>query len=257
MLNKKKITATLAMSFTAMSLIGGVNVYANDTGLYDNYLFGSPNNIEGRVTSNEVSTPEISGVTYHGKTEASIGIYSVSATSHVRSSKTVQPGRMGVHTALYKEGTGTAIRSSSWSYNTSSGKTHKVHASVSSPANGKYQARGTMKGYDESTGNYYGKSLISTSYVTYKSMPLTISEEELKERMMMFETKDMIAAEGLNGEVGYISLTDMGVYENPSSPDEALKIQQERIEKYGYYQDINVYDTDGNIIDKFRIDHNM
>lgn len=85
-------------------------------------------------------------------------------------------------------------------------------------------------------------------------MNLTISDEELQERKMMYEAKDMIAAEGENGVYGYISLEDMGVYESPESPDDAIRMQEERIAKYGAYKEINVYNTDGKtIVDKFLV----
>ena len=46
----------------------------------------------------------------------------------------------------------------------------------------------------------------------------------------------------------------MGVYENPKTPEEALKLQEESLNKYGDYKDIPVYDEDGvSVIDTFRV----
>lgn len=49
-------------------------------------------------------------------------------------------------------------------------------------------------------------------------------------------------------------MEDMGVYENLKTPEDALLLQEERIEKYGDYKMINVYDKDGKtIIDNFKV----
>ena len=64
----------------------------------------------------------------------------------------------------------------------------------------------------------------------------------------MFETKNMILALETNGKEGYISI-DEYIDVNPSTPEEALAIQ--KIRSDNYFELINVYYTENNIIGKF------
>lgn len=255
MIKRNKITTALAITIASVTMFGSIVSYADGISEKNSNII-----IDSRASSSSSETPAfpVSGVNYYGKTQISTNTVSkvAIATSIARTDKTVPSGRIGVHTALYREGTGTAITSSSWSYNNSSTKSHSINAYHNSPKAGNYRAQGTMKAYEEKTGLYKGKTLNTSAYLTYKNMNLTISDNEMQERVRMYETKDMIAAEGLSGKTGYISLTDMGIYENPSSPEEALRLQQERLDKYGEYRYINIYDTDGKtVIDKFRVSH--
>ena len=78
-----------------------------------------------------------------------------------------------------------------------------------------------------------------------------ISDEIRKEREFMFETKNMIPALATNGKEGYISI-DEYIDVNPSTPEEALAIQ--KIRSDDYFELINVYDAENNIIGKFKIE---
>ena len=258
MIKRNKLTTSLAIAIASISVFGNIISHANNIKENNNYNLKSDLNTRASSSSTGVSKT-VSGVKYTGKTkiETNTILKKVTASTIVETNNIVSSGRIGAHTALYKEGTGEAIMSSSWSYNNAAKKIHTVSVSKKSPVAGNYRAKGTMKSYNESNGTYVGTSLNPSGYLSYKSMNLTISDEELKERMTMYETKDMIAAEGINGNYGYISLEDMGVYENPSSPEEALRLQEERIRKYGEYKEINVYDNDGKtVVDKFRV-YNM
>ncbi len=262
MLNKK---ATKLIAVSAMSLLtlNGMSITSEAmkiengnecTGTVDTeYEQGvEPYDLVSRETPKDVS-----GVRYYGRTQVAtiVGENAISSATRVRANKIVKAGRMGGHTAIYREGTGTAVASSSWKYNSTSASTHYTRLSYTKPSKGQnFRAKGTMQLYEESTGKYVGVTLIPSPFVMYKSMNLTISDEELQERTMMYDTKKMIAAEGLNGEIGYISIDDMGLTENPNSPEEALALQEERLRKYGEYQDINLYDKDGKtVIGKFRV----
>ncbi|MCL2054929.1 MAG: hypothetical protein FWG90_10930 [Oscillospiraceae bacterium] len=62
---------------------------------------------------------------------------------------------------------------------------------------------------------------------------------------------DLIGAEGDNGEVGYVRKSELYT-KMPSSPEEALRIQRERVEKRDFSRVINVYAEDGiTVLDTF------
>lgn len=269
---KYKKTLILGMSVSSILLLGNMNSYANTNNIQNanieksNYLSEDGMSRLGTASSQTVSK-SVGGITYSGHTVIStIAGGKAKATSVVSTNKTAPSGYIGAHTAVYREGTGSAVSSSSWTYNKSSGTYIQANSSYGSAQKGqKFRAKGTMKSYNPSNGSYVGTSLNASPYSTYslnsddeflsyKTMELTIPDKEVQERVEMYENKRMIAAEGLNGKEGYISLEDMGVYENPSSPEEAIKLQEERIQKYGDYKDINLYEKDGKtVIDTFRV----
>lgn len=243
-MTKNKLASSLAISLLSISLLNSSIAYS------ENIDVSSRASVQSGYTSTMVS-----GINYTGYTEVTKVGTIVGATTNVTTSKLVSPGGIGAHAALYREGTGTAVASTSWGYNSSSTKSFYKTATYRGAKSGQnFRAQGTMKSYNQSTGTYVGTSLKTSPYLTYKSMNLTISDRELQERIRMYESKQMIAAEGLNGKIGYISIVDMGLTENPSTPEEAIALQEERIRKYGEYHDINLYDNDGEtVIDKFRI----
>lgn len=263
---KNKKYAILTLALTSVITLNGVSAYANTT------INENNKSVSSRSYSQSASVPKtVNGVTFSGYTMTQTGnvLGIVSALTVVNTSSKVPGGYIGAHTALYKEGSGTAVSSSSWAYNGSSTNYFQRTAQTKSAKKGtNYRTHGTMKCYNKSTGSYVGVTLNKSPYVTYsldeeniddeylsyKTMNLTISEDEKEERVEMYEEKGMIAAEGLNGKEGYISLEDMGVYENPETPEEALKLQEENLNKYGDYKDIPVYDEDGvSVIDTFRV----
>jgi len=273
---KTKKTIILALSIASISLLN-INSYA-DTGNVQSNLEEINSSVNGGIStmgsaSSSPVSKTVSGITYRGHTVVQTLLAGRAvASTVVNTSSPASSGYIGAHTALYREGTGSAISSSSWSYNKSSTTYHDVTTYVTSGQKGQnFKAKGTMKSYNTSTGQYVGTTLnnspyipyslnidespnVDNQYLSYKTMDLTISQDKVQERIEMYENKGMIAAEGLNGNEGYILLEDMGVYENPSSPAEALRLQEERISKYGDYRDINVYDKDGEtVIDTFRV----
>ena len=263
---KNKKSAILTLAVTSIVALNSVSSFANTTITENNNGIST---LSDAISSSVSKT--VNGVTFKGRTMVQTAnvLGKVSALTIVETSAKVPGGYIGAHTALYKEGSGTAVSSSSWAYNSSSTNYFQRTAQTTSAKKGtNYRTHGTMKCYNKSTGNYVGVTLNKSPYVTYsldeeniddeylsyKTMNLTISEDEKQERVEMYEEKGMIAAEGLNGKEGYISLEEMGVYENPETPEEALKLQEENLNKYGDYKDIPVYDEDGvSVIDTFRV----
>lgn len=65
---------------------------------------------------------------------------------------------------------------------------------------------------------------------------------------------DLVIVTGDNGKIGYCRSTDLNWEKVPSSPEEALKIQEERIKSGITSWTINVYDKEGiEVIDTFTI----
>lgn len=269
---KCKKRLVLGISISSVLLLGNVTSYANTDIVQDvnmEKVSSLSENIMPRLgtASSPTVKKSVGGITYSGHTViATIAGGRAQATSVVSTNTTAPSGYIGAHTAVYREGTGSAISSSSWTYNKSSGKYLQANSTYEGATKGqKFRAKGTMRSYDPSSGDYIGTSLTTSPYSTYslntddeflsyKTMELTIPEEEVQERVKMYEDKRMIAAEGLNGKEGYISLEDMEIDEKPSSPEEAIKLQEKRIQKYGDYKDISLYDKDGKtVIDTFRV----
>lgn len=260
-------------------ILGSVISYADTNSIQsmnmEKYNYLNEENISMLASTRAITRGDsvkhtVGGITYSGNTAiATLLLGKVQAISSVTSSKKVLAGYMGAHTAVYRDGTGSAVSSSSWTYNKSAGLLHQVDSVYSSAKKGqKFRAQGTMRSYNPANGGYISKSLTASPYATYsayplnsddeylsyKTMNLEISDEEVQERIKMYEDKRMISAEGLNGKEGYIFLEDMGIDENPNSPEEAIKLQEERIQKYGEYRDIKLYDIDGKtVIDTFRV----
>lgn len=264
MKNKKYTILTVAVMLIVA--LNSMSTYANTT------INEKNNSISTRSDAISSSVEKkYNGVKFKGRTMVQTAnvLGKVSALTIVETSAKVPGGHIGAHTALYKEGSGTAVSSSSWAYNSSSTNYFQRKVQTTSAKKGtNYRAHGTMKCYDKTIGDYRGVTLNKSPYITYsldeeniddeylsyKTMNLTISEDEKQERVEMYEEKGMIAAEGLNGKEGYISLEEMGIYENPKTPEEALKLQEENLNKYGDYKDIPVYDEDGvSVIDTFRV----
>ncbi|MBY1826213.1 hypothetical protein KWY54_19830, partial [Clostridioides difficile] len=91
---------------------------------------------------------------------------------------------------------------------------------------------------------------------TVKSLNIDISEQELKERQYLYETKNLISAVGFNDIKGYVSLDDLYDEENqPQNPKEAVAYMQ-RLERSNIkYKSIPLYDKDGEtIIGEYHID---
>ena len=179
MIKRNKLTTSLAIAIASISVFGNIISHANNIKENNSYNLKSDLNTRASSSSTGVSKT-VSGVKYTGKTkiETNTILNKVTASTIVETNNIVSSGRIGTHTALYKEGTGEAIMSSSWSYNNAAKKIHTVSVSKKSPVAGNYRAKGTMKSYNEINGTYVGTSLNPSGYLSYKSMNLTISDEE-------------------------------------------------------------------------------
>lgn len=203
--NKRRALLVVAASMIFTSTLNNIS-YANTTN--ENK---SPSGVNTKGWSTSIIIPKtVSGIKYSGFTQIQTLLSQKAAASTIVSTdKSAPSGRIGVHTALYREGTGNAIVSSAWKYNSRSTTVHEITVSASATKGKNYRARGTMKCYNTSTGSYVGVSLNATPYIpaslsekemldqeylSYKNMNLTISDEELQERINMYEIRGMIAA---------------------------------------------------------------
>ena len=173
----------------------------------------------------------------------------------------VPAGYMGAYARLYNE-SGTLVKASGWSYNSSACAGIGIMTPSYYTSSGTYYGHGQVRMYN---GNGYANyNTTKSPYIQGRSIPsndfdvlygLNKNNEVYGSELFLLEldiTPDLIQAEGDNGEVGYVKYEDLNE-DIPSDPEEAIEYQNSLPES----RVIPIYDVDGEtVIDTFTIYYN-
>ena len=252
---KKKSTKIIFTSLSALMILSGssYSFAANNLDNNSNYL----NQNQRAHVNGPTSKKSVYGKTYQNYTSAGTGSAArrIYGSCMIKSlSGQVPSGYMGTHVNLYNSNTGRVVSTADWYYNSSPlvGFSRLTDYYSSS---GSYYTKATNHLYN--AGSYTPFSAVPSPRVTASSFKLNISEKELTEREDLYESKNMIAAVGMNNVEGYISIDDL-YGDIPQNPDEALAMQRKRQKSDLQYRLIPLYDTDGEtIIGDYKIDYNF
>lgn len=190
---------------------------------------------------------------------ASCQSYSSSASGYmhvdVQNGQTAPTGYVGEYVYLYRYGN--LVASTGWSYNSSpcAGYTISAHGN----GTGNYHAVGYARFYNGS--GYNGSSacttpIVQTSSKSSSSDFLAAYNDIDVSLISLIEDTDcpLIPAEGIHGEVGFVSRADLGFDQVPASPEEALAYT----ESQPAIRYIPVYKQDGvTVVDEFPICRNV
>lgn len=207
--------------------------------------------VEPRVVSNS-KTFSVGGKSYTNYTSANITLSSgaYGSTTIKSNSGAVGENRLYAHANLYNKN-GQVVKTADWKSNGSSTST-LTNTTGNSFSKGTFYTKGTTKVYN---GNgYTTQSANQSPNVVVNNLGTRISKEELKERMDLYEIKNMLPAVGIDNISGYISMDDLYDEPNfPETPEEAITYQ--KIRAKASYRMIPLYDNDGKtIIGEYRID---
>ncbi|MBF9964879.1 hypothetical protein F1383_18425, partial [Clostridioides difficile] len=218
MIKKSKLSKALAISLAAASLFSN-NAFADTNRPNLNIKEYSNVSMDRKSTSNTTSF-SANGKNYYNYTSVE-GTYAGAYGSTVIkcTSGKVTDGIMGVHANLYNS-SGNVVKTTNWQYNTRTTDFHSASTKMHN-VKGTYHTQGTTKAYNGSGYKTVGAK--KSPIATVKSLNIDISEQELKERQYLYETKNLISAVGFNDIKGYVSLDDLYDEENqPQNPKEAV-----------------------------------
>lgn len=253
-MNKKfsKVVSVALVSGVIMSSLIVAN--ANEK-LNVGYLNSDIISSKASAQSKPVTTPYINGRKYTIYTKVTVTSTYAKGSISVTPNKEVPSGYIGTHCNLYNAATGRVVATKDWSTN----PVPVVGFSSETPTRslkGRYFTRATAKLYNGNGYTVKGANQ-SPELVLRMIEGINITDEELKERQYLYDTKNMIAALGVNDLEGYILIDDL--YDegnNPVSPDEFLELERKNRDRG--YRMIPLYDSDGNtIIGEYRIDNDI
>ncbi len=247
MVLKKRLKSIIAIALIASSIGLGttliqVNAENSDISFQNDKLKATyPSNIVGF---------EANGMKFTGQSFlVTDGVGNARGKATVTGSVPVAAGKMGVSASIF-DSKGVILHGTFYYYNEY--KTQSFSCQTKSYYGGPTYAGGGAARAVTGAQQYVTRTIPRTSQKTpFSYDEFDISDEIRKEREFMFETKNMIPALATNGKEGYISI-DEYIDVNPSTPEEALAIQ--KIRSDDYFELINVYDTENNIIGKFKIE---
>ncbi|MCC0673189.1 hypothetical protein IC216_14450 [Clostridioides sp. ES-S-0145-01] len=250
-MNMKNLKKTLAFSLAVMSLFS-TSVFADTVSSNVNSKQPSSYSIDSKAISGTTSFTA-NGKSYTNHTGCAKVVAGVTgATTITCKSGFVDSGIMGAHANLYNTN-GTVVKTTGWKYNTNkaSGFSATTGSTISK---GTYYTRGTTKAYDGSGYKTVGAK--QSPIATMKSLDIEISNEELKERQYLYETKNMISALGVGDVEGYVYLDDLYSEDSqPNTPEEAVAYMNKIAKSNEKYKSIPLYDKDGEtVIGEYHID---
>lgn len=243
----KKSLAMLLVSVGVLSNSGAIHANENSN--------LNISKLDKSVINERVSSPSgsssatVYGTLYKWKTVIDVTSSVAKGYTQVDASKTVPAGYMGAHANLYDKASGKVVATSEWGTNPVAAIGY-ANTTYTTSKVGTYFVRGTVKLY---TGNGYEVLGAKQSpELSIRSLNIKISDEELKERQQLYDTKNMIAAIGVNDVEGYVSLDDLYNTKNqPETPEEFIEMQR----NYKEFRMVPLYSTDGEtIIGEYRID---
>lgn len=251
----KRIKRVVALSLITMSCVGGLNsVFANENTILNNK---DSKTIEARwtVKSNAI-TKTVKSIPYKFWTQASSDVAGAYGSIVASSTKSIPAGYISGHANLYN-GQHKVVKTADWYTNPSSTYNY-MNTTPRTIASNRFYTKGTVRLYNGS--KYEGYTANQSPEVSYGSgRGITISEKEFDERQKLYDTKNMIAAVGVNDVEGYVSIDDLYDTTNePKSPEEMLERQNKRMRSNETYRLIPLYDNDGEtIIGEYRIDFKL
>ncbi|MGL5378382.1 hypothetical protein [Clostridium sp.] len=250
---QRKLYKSLALTLVSVSLLTN-SAYATDAVFDSNKVQSTHKSSEDILRSaSKPKTFTVSGRHYMNTTGSWLSSGLAYGTTDIKKTMGVHDpaGWLGAHTNLYNEATGRVAATGDWDYTTNmSSNLRRQTPKVS--GKGRYYTKGTTKVYN---GNGYTSVGANQSpIVIIKEMGIKISDEELKERQYLYETKQLIAAEGQNGVEGYVLESDLYNEEiQPNTPEEAVKYSLKK--KIQGDRFIPLYDNDGiTVIGTYKID---
>lgn len=220
-------------------------------------LFLIPKNAYAATTYSNTGYATANGYQY--AYYASCTSYSSSAYGYmhveVQNGQTAPTGYIGEYVYLYR--TGNLVASTGWSYNSSSCAGYTINAHGNGTGN--YHAVGYARFYNGS--GYNGSSACTTPIVQTSSKSsagdsFSVGNDNDSSLIRLIEDVDcpLIPAEGIHGEIGFVSRADLEFDQVPTSPEEAVSYSESQPEvRY-----IPVYDWDGvTVVDEFPIYHSV
>lgn len=250
-MNMKNLKKTLAFSLAVMSLFS-TSVFADKISSNVNSKQPSSYSIDLKAVSNTTSFTA-NGKSYTNHTGCAKLITGVMGSTTITcKSGFVDSGIIGAHANLYNSNE-KVVRTTDWKYNTNraSGFTASTESITTK---GTYHTKGTTKAYNGSGYKTVGAK--QSPIATMKSLDIEISNEELKERQYLYETKNMISALGVGDVEGYVSLDDLYSEDSqPNTPEEAVAYMNKIAKSNEKYKSIPLYNKDGEtIIGEYHID---
>ncbi|MGL5714654.1 MAG: hypothetical protein ACRCX2_16660 [Paraclostridium sp.] len=250
---KNKLSKTISVSLASIALLSNFS-YADNLS-HDNSILSNDTTISQDSNLSRGSSRPVSfsgnGNNFEGYTRSYVHAGRAYGETIIKSkSGFVSAGAMGAHINYYNSA-GKIVVGGSWFYNPNGGALSLTNQ-LSTNKPGTYHARGTGRAYNGSS--YNGRTLNNSPSVTLRSLNISVSEEELKEREYLYDTKNMIAAVGDNDMEGYIVESELYDEENqPNNPTEAIAYMN-RMAKMKT-RTIPLYANDGEtIIGTFTID---
>ena len=255
-MQKRKIS-NFIITMMSLNLLAGIS-YADENSLeslntsdkkvYSDYNIDS--NVPSRAASG-LKTFYVKGAAYQNQTGAFLSSGRAFGFTKVYAPELVPQGYLGAHANLYNHKTGRVVATADWAFNTSRTTIFTVETSKVSTS-GNYYTKGTTIVYNGSGYTVTGAN--QSPVVTVKSLGISLPKEELDERQRFYEENNMIAAEGIDGTFGYVSLDDLYDEKNqPQSPEEVARYMSKKNSRS--FRMIPLYDADGKtVIGKYRID---
>lgn len=185
---------------------------------------------------------------------ATEGSNAYASTYAVCTSGSAPTGYMGANSILYKDGViPVSVASRDWAYNTSSTTSYMRGCGMTAAAGSSYYAAGSVRFYNGGGYNTYSanRSPSLTYYSVFAAQADQLQTRTIEELCGGFTASGrLILAEGINGEIGFITYEDLGFDYIPSSPEEAVAYTLSQPDvRY-----IPVYDGDGvTVIDLYPV----